>query len=353
MVIIAATFAAGAGVVAARWMKQNAEPAPPAPEQTLLTVDSSSLDFGEVWETDKFDWAVPVTNRSANSVDISRWGSSCNCTAVQPSSLRLSPGETKTITVRLDLTQTLYYQQAAQPVAVSLLPIVAEQNSRRSWQLSGTVKPLLRKQPNLVFGPLSAAAQPLSPLQTALSFVQPIETVSVECDSPYVTAVVVPSRDDAVRSDVRVEFRFARTIPFGTHPFKLALRGTFSSPRSEYSTQLQGNVSVVTDVQAQPAEALFAARTVGETCEEEIRLISLTGRPFRIESLTPQGAGLTVQRVNDEPRFVVRQQIVEGSQTKNSVVAVVVVEGGKQALTVPVISTGVVPPPTARKGTEK
>lgn len=56
MVLVASGFAVGAATLTARWMNRNAQPVPPKSEQPALIVDPAHLDFGEAWETEKFEW---------------------------------------------------------------------------------------------------------------------------------------------------------------------------------------------------------------------------------------------------------------------------------------------------------
>src|SRR5580765_2582322 len=74
------------------------------PPTSSLVVEAPNLDFGEVFESTRFEWALPIQNRSSDTVDIGGFKYSCNCIKVSPENLRIKPQTTETCTLILDLT---------------------------------------------------------------------------------------------------------------------------------------------------------------------------------------------------------------------------------------------------------
>jgi hypothetical protein len=50
-----------------------------------LIVNESHLNFGEVWETDKFEITLPIQNPTEKNVQIARFDSTCGCASITPS----------------------------------------------------------------------------------------------------------------------------------------------------------------------------------------------------------------------------------------------------------------------------
>ena len=105
LTVAAVSGAAVAGTLAGRWAS-DPEPAEPKPVMPL-EVDAAALDVGEVWEDSRFEWSVPVTNRSAGVLHLQRWQASCDCLGIEPAATDFQPGETKTAKVRVNLTKWL------------------------------------------------------------------------------------------------------------------------------------------------------------------------------------------------------------------------------------------------------
>lgn len=87
--------------VFALWWRLASGPVPRRPHPAL-EVNPDTLDFGEVIETSRFLRELPLTNVSANPLRV-RLDKHCDCAGVEPETLDLAPGDTRKVTVRLDL----------------------------------------------------------------------------------------------------------------------------------------------------------------------------------------------------------------------------------------------------------
>ena len=89
---------------AARYLRGSEQPTTVIDE---LAVANSDLDMGEVWEAKNFVWRLPIHNLSSRTIEIRKFETSCGCTAVEPSSISILPGETAMVNLKIDLTHRL------------------------------------------------------------------------------------------------------------------------------------------------------------------------------------------------------------------------------------------------------
>src|SRR5687768_11802388 len=93
-----------AAVGLGRWVRTSpGGPAAP-PRDPLLSAATDRLDFGETWEDQRFEWVVPVTNRSPGVVRVEKVRTSCGCVVAEPRSFTVPAGATHPLRLTLDLT---------------------------------------------------------------------------------------------------------------------------------------------------------------------------------------------------------------------------------------------------------
>lgn len=68
-----------------------------------LVVAEGHLDFGEALDQSAFRWVLPIENRGTADVNITGFGKSCSCAEVTPKALVIPAGETREVTLSLDL----------------------------------------------------------------------------------------------------------------------------------------------------------------------------------------------------------------------------------------------------------
>ncbi len=71
----------------------------------ILVVSPEELDFGSVFARDQFPWKLHIKNPGSQTVEVIDLRPSCGCTKVTPTSLTISPGETREVQLTLDLTK--------------------------------------------------------------------------------------------------------------------------------------------------------------------------------------------------------------------------------------------------------
>ena len=88
--------------------KLVAESFSPGPLRTINRLENSS-----VVATADFVTEVEVTNRSRNLITIKRILASCGCTSIAPEALEMKPGESKSLSVTIDLTKSYASDQSS------------------------------------------------------------------------------------------------------------------------------------------------------------------------------------------------------------------------------------------------
>jgi hypothetical protein len=293
-----------------------------------------------VWETDRFELVVPIRNNSAASVRLTEWRNSCNCLSVEPPSLEFGPDETKPVTVTIDLASKLRMNPtAAQVVAVPLSGTLGD-GTTVSWRIRGVVKPLVKTYPDLSLPLLSELAQPYPGRHVDLEFIEPVLIESLDSDSPFVTASLRESAA-ATRTACPIELKLDGAIPIGEHRFTLSVQGTVGSSRQRVVKLLGGVVRVAPDVQGDPGQVVFPAKTIGDESEETVVLKSLTGRGVSIEAVAVEGEGLATDWVKGGSALVVRQRSTKAGQVTTRVRVVVRSEGRASEVVIPVTSLGI------------
>ena len=140
---VAVALAAAAGTLTARWMSRHAQPAPaPKSEEPALTVDPRYLDFGEVWETDKFEWPIIVENRGTETQVVTKVNGSCTCLSITPSEFTLAPGQKLKVQAVLKLRgrSSPSETQTHEDFAVTVWADVSGKSKPVAWQLRGRLK---------------------------------------------------------------------------------------------------------------------------------------------------------------------------------------------------------------------
>lgn len=315
--VVVVGLAAVAGALTGRAYFRHAQPAPPSnPEQPALTINPAHLDFGEVWETSQFLWSVPIRNTSSQPVVIERWQASCDCSDVQPSSMRLEPGETKAISVRIDLGRNLGATSGT-PVSVSLSPLFGGK-SLATWALRGSVKPLIRPSaiPTAAFSNEMTARRQ----QVELELVAPVHTVVATCRAPHVRCEL--SHRAELRK-ITLILSYADDLSDGLHSFGIELRGQLTTG-DPFSKHLTGAVTVRPEIEVSPPSLVVSGpstgmweETIGFRSRSDIPLLlvgaeskAATGQSLvSVRTISPDQLSITVQKPPAE-RGVVRETVV-------------------------------------------
>lgn len=121
--------------------------------RTPLVIDEHYLSFGEVWETQRFDWDIVFQNQSDKPVILRDVRGECECTRTQGGEDQiLSPNGRITVRCNIDLTRLRTYDPApVRPVRVGIVGKVGYENGQlamHSWTLLGAVRRFLSWEPH-------------------------------------------------------------------------------------------------------------------------------------------------------------------------------------------------------------
>ncbi len=278
--IIAVILATGAGTLTARLMKQKESAAPPI-EHPDLTVDPRDLDFGEVWETDQFKWAVTVHNATDKPTIASAYSTSCSCIPAT-SSKTIPPNSSEPLDFQIDLRQQC---ASAEPQVRRETKIQVTLNSNNESPLNNKLTPITLRgrvksaiivpTRSVDFGRFQATAD--SKLR-----VLPIRALTGLHD---LTATI-----DEPSAQIELKPTGAGTWDLLIHPFTTTFVGKHTATVSLVPVTLAGEkvpptkisiaFEVLHDIQPDTIFIPLGDGYCGEVASSVVTISSLSGRPF-------------------------------------------------------------------------
>lgn len=286
ILVAGVALAVGGGVVAARW-KAVSRTAPTPARAVPVVAEPKALDIGEVWETDRFAWAVPLTNSGPQAVTLTDLRGSCDCGTVEPSTLTLPPSGTQTVRLVLDL-RSQSCQVTAAPIREFSTSLRAtakagdEAAVPMSWLIHGKVKRPLQVSA-VVFGKCSDLARPLPPLTVPIESQMVLENLRVESGTPDFRAVVRPVFGNSTRYELVVTP--LPSLGRGTYSGSLTLTPVAVGGATLPIVRVPVSAEVVPDIEATPERVLVGARDTRTEVTEVVCLRSLSGRSFVVEQV--------------------------------------------------------------------
>lgn len=119
-----------------------------------VAVFPGELDLGRVWAPCDMQHTLHLTNTSRREVTIEELKAGCACVSIAPSSLTISPGDSRSVTLTLHFPDSLSTDDTAQleqTFRTSLVAIVRGfPMSPPEWELTGVVEDVLTVSPRLV-----------------------------------------------------------------------------------------------------------------------------------------------------------------------------------------------------------
>ena len=308
----------------AHWL--TAQPAKAAKKVLELSLVSSSLNFGEAWETEQFRWPLEFENRSTQPIRIERFDTGCDCAKVNVERLEIPPGDRRTVTATLDLTR----HRPGLITGVSWpdrFPLKVEwadgagRKGRAGWLIRGNVKALVDVEPKFIwFGDqlLKGTAgeshklkiHPCVPLNDLIIASQPdgFTCTLNRIPNGYELTVVPTDR-----------------LPAGfiSRDLKLSLFDTRDNRLPAQTVTIFGTVNE--KVVVLPEAVNFGPVRIGENVVETIAIASRTGEPFEMIKIeTPLGTTiLGKEKTETGWRIRIRQQVAElGNHTATAKIQV-------------------------------
>ena len=312
--------------------------------EPLLSAPKDRLNFGEVWEDERYGWIVPITNIYRETIHIEDISTSCTCVVAAPRSFTLAPGETREVRLTLNLLpKSGEATNAARTFSTNITFTTKSQvlaPARETLVLSGRVRPVLELRPREPsFGEAPELIQPPPPMTFAVAPALRLKTLTAISETAGFDASVLPP-DSENPSELIVRVTPTTTKPAGplTATVRLEPLGPNGEPLPSRRVIVRGRVA--SDLVVDPPQVSAGGHAVGDRVEETLTVSSRTGRKFTIEKVNAHGEGLSVER---SATGVVRvKQTVTRAGEMNGSVEIVVRPAGDEpvTVTVPVIGYG-------------
>ena len=311
--LLACVLAVAAGVVSGRALWPRTERVAPATATTpSLHVPNARLNFGEVWESDHFEWILPVHNRGTTSVAVTGIAGSCQCTTVEPQQFTLAAGQTINVRVAIDLRDKAKSKPEAgsRPFSVVLTPLIkiepGEKRTPTEWTIAGRVRPVIHSPKEVYLGSHSDLRPNLFPSSIVVESFVPLQALNATIDHPSVEFAVI--KDSAVPNRYRIDLRAKPEAAFALGEFAsvLTLQPIASDSGVLPTNRILLTGRILADVQADPPEILLPTRPVGDVVHDVVTLRSLTGSPFQIEGFRATGMGIAIEPSGEGNTFRVK-----------------------------------------------
>ena len=138
---------------------------PPQSFTPALTIDPAELNLGELWEEPEFTAAVSLRNTSDGAVSVKSFGTSCDCSGVEPSTVVVPAQGSVPLRVKMDLTHRLPHlcEMERRPFSVVIHPLVLQAGvAPNGWEFKGVIRSRVGLSATRVeFGDLCTHAGPL------------------------------------------------------------------------------------------------------------------------------------------------------------------------------------------------
>ena len=300
---IVGTFAAGA--LGSRPM------AAPIPVPTVrgLAIDPKQLDLGEVWETPEHTAMVRLRNSSAESRTITSFATSCDCLAVSPTSVTVPSGESRELSIQLNLTHRQPHEVglAKRAILVRINPVFSGDFAvTTGWELKGVARSRVSLEASQVaFGDsCHVGGSPVSRKVRATAHL-PLSRLQVE-PSFGVAARVEPDGTDRYLIVITPD----NSLPIG--PFKAQVHVSAVMPDGvshrcaaiDVSGEMQPSVRVL------PRFVLLGERAVGTKAEADVTL-RMPAMGWSVERVESDHPDTTVSRVGNDPDGAVRYRVTQ------------------------------------------
>ncbi len=328
------------------------EPGPtPQFEQTasLVSIEPASLSFGEVWETDSLQLAIPVTNLSPKAIRID--GVTCGCRdfRASPPTIDLQPGQAQQIHLTLNADARPQDSGDVFDLAVQLQMRATEEGPDGQVQvprvtLSGRVKRVFRTAAVWNYGEHSQLARPMPERSYKLTSTVPLSRVELDPAMSDLAGLEVAIDPPTGGYEYMVRVKVGEGIGLGRISRRITFRAVprNSQPLPTKTVRLEG--VVVPDLVTEPREVDFGPIKSGAAATQAIRLVSLTGRAVSIDGVRTNSSLVTAGKKQNGSSA--ECWVKCEPQAAGAVTAVVTIEcstvDGKFAVAVPVAADAVV-----------
>lgn len=275
LLIVAAALA---GASSGRFFRTAA----PAVAIHSLVISPNDLNFGEVWQQDRFVWPITIHNLSETSKVIRSVEGSCTCQSFSPSSFELKPGESRTVvmTIKLQSKTPTGVLLPLEEFTASIWAFVQGERKPIGWTLRGQIKHVIRYPSHIELGRISEYAPGLCKRTVPLFPLVELEELRVRSESKYLKVDVSKA---ANRYELTVEpldrNRFNGILHIELTPIA---RGGQVMQKITIPVRLE----VGSDTLAIPEVMNIGYRKPTEVVRETLNVQSISGRKLSIENIS-------------------------------------------------------------------
>lgn len=252
-------------------------------KDTPLIIAADKLDFGEVWQTDSFDWKLPLENRTDRDIEVLGFFYSCPCVSVEPNRLTIPPRQVVDVRMRLDLTAVNEQDRdkALRDFAVRLVPQLPSSLISDGWDITGRVRSaftLSSDTVSFVGGKALTIGLPMSSETVGIRAHEDLETILIHHDRSY--AKVLLEKLGPSRFDLKISPNMS--LSEGDFRFKIVLRPQLACHEDVPPITLPVFGRVLGQIQAFPAQIDLGPRVVGESTVESVVVQCKLGKSFDV-----------------------------------------------------------------------
>jgi uncharacterized protein DUF1573 len=303
-----------------------------------LEIAPSDLDVGEVWEDPNFVRPVTVTNRGERIVEIVDLRGGCECTAVEPSSFTLAPGESQQVKVKIDLTHRYPHQFGVErrELSVGLYPVLKDRGATaEAWKVTGVIKSRVSLGGRgLAFADMCGQGGPPVTRKMRATAHVPLAGLEASCPASMATVGVRPVAGQPGRYDVLVTPN--PSLPLGPFKFDVAVTAVEPNGRKFPCASFTAEGEMGSPVRVVPNPVLLGEHPVGLKAEAfvSVRLPAAGWSVERVETESSETAVTFAGPVEGRPAYRVTQPVTKAGD-QNCQVRFVIRKPTGQLETVP------------------
>jgi hypothetical protein len=296
--LIAVAGAVAAASLTNRWFRLAGAGHGSEPQaHTRLHIEPDQLNFGKVWETDKFVWPVIIENQGDDPCVVESLSGSCSCQTFNPQQFILDPGEKQRVEITLNLRNGVSHADV-EPVrefGVTFWAVSRGQAAASYWSLKGRVRSAFRCPDRVDLGTVSESERTSSSSRFPLVPLMPLSRIEAEIPSPFAHAEIHLPEGGRKRYEVAITPRSG--LDKQRYTTTVTLTAVLADGTAVPTVRVPVSFEIGEDIEAVPPALPLGALDIGETARETITLRSRSGGQFVIQSVRAEGDGLTVQPI--------------------------------------------------------
>lgn len=254
-----------------------------------LTLDVEQYDFGEVFDTEPVHGSITLTNTGDMDLEIGNIAVTCGCTAGTVGQKILKPGESTELAINFDPRHRSGDQHGKRVTINSNDPTGSKALAVKVWVLQRVVAdPGVATFGQVVQGETSTIQVKIRGMETDFE----ILSATVDREDAFSVKVLKPKVVE------REHPRTGEVLEVGEAILEISMSEQARVGRIDGGIRIETNdpgtplmnlrvtAAVSGDINAQPTRISLPAMAPGEEFTETFKLISLRGKPFKVQKAT-------------------------------------------------------------------